>query len=250
MLDFEGADALMNPIGGDPIALARLFASNPEAVLPQLIAAGIPPPPKAQMADASGGLDALTATVQAAQANPSPLSQIAGSSIGGPGDVPSAAKLVAPQPPAPPAQPSYMQPTLGGFAASGPQGFAPSMGPDSFGGGSTPVGGFPRVSGYNAPPAAPPMAQAPGAPLDLTSEAQKAGTPEAKVKSKSELDNLMRAFSGLRPPPAPAIQKLDSPRLPATHAMGNANPVLALIQQVLGQSKEAGGLRLGQAVHS
>lgn len=89
--------------------------------------------------------------------------------------------------------------------------------------------------------------QQPGAPMDITSEAQRASAaaPEAKPGNP-----LMDAFKGVKAPANPEIQRIASPATPKPSTAIKGGEIIALLQS-LAQGKQ-GGLdlpsTLGQAL--
>lgn len=200
-LEYGGAMDLMNPAGNsNPLDLFNMLATNPEAIIPQLAAAGIPPPGGQQVAG---------------DVWPPPLAYDFNQRFQGGQDTPP--------PPVPLPQP---RPAEADIAPPNPL--------------DQPAGfyGLPKP-GFNAP--GPTGTPEPGAPTDVRSNQQKAGDAGSTA-------NLMRALSGIRPPPAPAIQKLDSPRIPQAHAIPAQSQIAGLLTQILGQPVAKPPLYLGQAI--
>lgn len=84
-----------------------------------------------------------------------------------------------------------------------------------------------------------------GAPMDITSQAQKdtvaaGGAPtdmSAQSKDKQKLDKFAEALKGVKAPPAPVLQKLGTPAAPRATTAIKGGDIIALLQAInAGQS--------------
>lgn len=105
------------------------------------------------------------------------------------------------------------------------------------------------LTGSTVPmPQSRPQMGGPGAPMDITSEAQKSGVaaPEGQPKG-----GLMDALKGVRAPAAPDLQRISSPAAPRPGPAIKGGDIIALLQS-LGAGRGGGGLdlpsTLGQAL--
>lgn len=251
----------------DP-ALGNLMAQSPEAIIPQLAAQGVMPPPMQGaevppmsiagspsptgfmappgMSEVPGPIPtpAPPAAVPGAAPPPDPIAGL-GSAIGATphGRVPwnpltiarGATEAVFGAPPGAP-------PSLrGATAADADQGYDPSAPP------STPSGPVPLP-----PPRPSPQASAqPGAagsPMDIRSQAQKAGTPPKPATQQNQSD-MLKALQGIKAPPAPAVQNIRSPEVPrAAQLQGNSAQLIQALAQAMGGGRGVNPLLLGTAL--
>lgn len=228
---FDEANGLFNPQGIDPLAFGRLLSTDPEKAIPFLTQAGLPPP---------GPQMAATGFPLPGQA-PAPTSPFAGIADAAP----------APEQPAVLNQqgaqsfdkggfggyPAPTKPTLGGFAPPTTPGFGGGFSPQNIG---TPLPVTPTAVASAARP------KGPGAPLDITSDAQKQGSASTAATAKT--NDMVRALSGIKMPASPEIQKLKSPDPYKPSAQPAGNPVLELLKQMLGQNTGAQSAHLNQLV--
>lgn len=211
----------------DP-ALGNILATNPELLIPQWAAAGIRPP---QSMTPEGEL--------------LPGMQESGVTFSTPG---------ATQTPAPATAPHDIVRQMLGFppanaapAAAAPMPAWPGMSPlptpqpepvTDFG--IRP--GFPLVAG--APGGAPAYGGAGSEPQTQTS-----GPIAKEPADATKASGLARALSGVKAPPAPAVQKIDSPRIPGASALPAQSPIVAMLAQALASSRQVPDLlRLGQTI--
>lgn len=196
----------------DP-ALASIMATQPELLIPAFAAAGIPPPDKFPTMEESG---VAFSNPPAAPQNPL-MAQLQGSLVG---------RTFNPQ----------LGDDLGG--SYNPQGAAAVASQPQ------PQGvGFADYDPNAGSPFAPPMPQPrPAAPMGATATAGETqgnpfptpiGSPATAQKGGSD---LMKALSGVKAPPAPAVQKIDSPRIPGASALPQQSPLIgALINAMSGK---------------
>lgn len=111
----------------------------------------------------------------------------------------------------------------------------------------------PPVSPTSGAPASQPDQQlgaaiggTPGAPMDIRSEAQKAGEANPQQVGKGPMDRLAGALKGVQPPKAPEPLKIGAPNLPRGGAMPKSSQVAALLASLSPQS--SGGLQLPQTL--
>lgn len=93
------------------------------------------------------------------------------------------------------------------------------------------------------------QSRGPGAPMDITSEAQKAGeTPAAAGEKKG---TFLDALKGVKAPPNPELQKISTPAAPRVSTAIKGGDLQALLL-ALNAAPGAGGLKLpstlGQAI--
>lgn len=79
-----------------------------------------------------------------------------------------------------------------------------------------------------------------GAPMDITSEAQKAGTGatemSAQAKPPGQLDKFAEALKGAKMPENPALQRLSTPNAPRPTTQIKGGELMALLQMLGGQA--------------
>lgn len=79
-----------------------------------------------------------------------------------------------------------------------------------------------------------------GAPMDITSDAQKAGAAEAATAKKP--GSFADALKGVTAPKAPETQRISSPSAPRPNVQIKGGDIIALLQSL--QQAKAGGLEL------
>lgn len=94
-------------------------------------------------------------------------------------------------------------------------------------------------------------ARAPAAPMDLTSDAQKAGGGDA-AQSGDKMGDLAKALRGVTMPKSPELQKISSPSAPRATSSIKGGDLMLLLQALNAGPGVGGGLKLpstlGQAL--
>jgi hypothetical protein len=215
----------------DP-ALGSVLASNPEAIIPQLAASGIAPPTQPPVV-AEGG--------PAAQSNPMAQSPLAAPSDPGGG-------WITPGSPIDRARQWWQGRQQGTEGQEQPANITGAMnvGPDpsQMGpGGPMPTGPVP------VPPPRPTGMPMAGSPLDIRSQAQKAGESAPPMAAQPDQANsLQKALQGVKAPPAPQVQRISSPSVPRPNAIPNNPAIQQLLLAAAGGNAGFNPLYLGGAL--
>ncbi len=264
-LDLAGAQSLMMPKSDvDPLAALHMLVTDPEAIIPHLAAAGIPPPDRnklqafAEAQPARGNaVDAINQRFPSGYP-PLPSSSGMGSAFAPPSPYMTGDGRIDPNPTLPPPNPLSTIAGSGilampGVAAPGEtpvpvnQATVPLPSP------RPPVQQSPFADSTSTepaqlPPIAAPVAepQAAGTPLDITTNPLPGASKVAG--SKGAIDDAIRTLQGVRLPTQPAFQKLDSPRVVAGHPVNPAaaTGIASLLEKIAGGP--ASLLRLNQTV--
>lgn len=91
-----------------------------------------------------------------------------------------------------------------------------------------------------------------GAPLDITSPAQKAGVASEATATKEPLGKFAEALKGVKMPADPVLQKISSPSAPRPTTQIKGGDIVALLQALNAGAGAGAGLKLpstlGQAL--
>lgn len=96
------------------------------------------------------------------------------------------------------------------------------------------------------------QARPPGAPMDITSAAQKAGGEAAAKPEADKMGEIAKALRGVAMPKNPELQKISSPSAPRATGSIKGGDLMALLQALNAGPGVGGGLKLpstlGQAL--
>lgn len=83
----------------------------------------------------------------------------------------------------------------------------------------------------------------PGAPTDITSQAQKSSMATPMKKEEDKMGDFAKALRGVKAPADPVMQKISSPNAPRPTTQIKGGDIMALLQ-ALNAAPGAGGLKL------
>ena len=213
-MDYDAVYSLFNPMGPDLVAMGEMLRKNPDAVVPQLAAAGVSPP------DTSAWNSPFA-----------PHNLLRGMFGGG---APAPASM---QPAGPP---------LGGFSPQPDPALSGGITPQN-------LGGYPPGPSVALPSAMTPITRRTPSGQEMTEmipkSPERAGGDESKKDQSRVDDPFLKALSGVRAPTAPQPQRVFSPNAPRPAAIPTQSMLMSLLQQVLGEKAQASqGPRLSQTV--